>query len=377
MTEMPRLSDALEPNNLRLFFAATSWVGDLARGLEADAGLAVRLARAISPFGLPADGSGQPVFAPLRPFRVKALEGKRIGLVASGGSGATAALCGVRRALEEAGLDVVVLSACSGSMLFASLWAAGLPAEEMAQFWLRLRTRDYIDPAWGALARAPLRAFRGFGGLLRGEAVERTFAKRFGNMTLGQLQIPLSVVLWNVDLNTVEHASTTRTPALPLAKAVRAAISIPLFVQPVRIGEHLYGDGGVVDIFPTTPLAEYEPLDLVIGVNCYMPRNFDGEDVSGWLERRWSILRASGQLRYSVYLELARERARALGARLRLLHPVSYDRVRGAHFYEQFADRRDWPSFMRAGHDSARRLLEQIARQRALPAPREHAGQLP
>lgn len=357
MTRRP--SEVLEPNNLRLAFAAVSFFEDFARAGASDARLLGRMARALSP--LPqARSPGGAGFAPRRALAVPALRGKRIGLVASGGSGATAALCGVRRAFEEAGLDVVAISACSGSMLFASLWAAGFDSDEMARFWLELRTRDYVDPGWGSVALAPLRRFRGFGGLLRGAALERTFERQLGDLTLGHTSIPLSAVVWNIDLNRVEYIGTRTTPEMRLARAVRTAISIPIFVEPVQLGDHMYGDGGVVDIFPTSPLLDEEPLDLVLGVNCYMPEDFAGEDVSGWTRRTWSILRASGQLRYAAYLELAREHARALGKRLVLIHPVPYAEVRGAQFYDQFLDRRQWPRFMRLGHEAARAALEQL-----------------
>lgn len=358
---MRRPSDLLEPNNLRLLFGVTDWARDAVQAVRADAGFVARAARALAPVSLPEPElpSGSP-FPAFRPLKVPALAGKRIGLVASGGSGATASLCGVRRAFEEAGLGVVALSACSGSMLFASLWAAGLDAEQMARFWLELRQRDYLDPQWKNLLRAPLRRFRGFGGLLHGEALEQTYLGRFGAMKLGETKVPLSVVLWNVDKNELLYAGSKTTPDLVLARAVRAAISIPIFVEPVRMGAHELGDGGVVDIFPTAPLAAEEPLDLVIGLNCYLPEGFAGEDVSGWMGESWSILRASGQLRWAVYLELAREHAKSLGERLVLLHPVPYAEVRGARFYDTFLDRREWPRYMRLGHAAARAALERL-----------------
>lgn len=172
---MERMTDALEPNNLRLLFAAYNAGRDLVRDLREDLSFARTVVRTLGPAG---GADVPPVVAPIFPaasrFSAPALVGKRIGLVASGGSGATSALCGVRRAFEDAGLEVAAISACSGSALFASLWASGLDADEMARFWLSMRSRDYLDPDFRRLALAPLRGFRGFGGLLRGDAIERT-----------------------------------------------------------------------------------------------------------------------------------------------------------------------------------------------------------
>jgi phosphohistidine swiveling domain-containing protein len=200
--------------------------------------------------------------------------------------------------------------------------------------------------------------FSHFGGLLRGAAVERTFHRRLHGLKLGQTRIPLYIVVWNIDHNRVEYVGTKNTPRLSIARAARIAISIPLFVEPVRYRGDLYGDGGVVSIFPARPLLEFEePLDLVIGVNCYYRENFDGHDVTGWRNQPWAIMRASGQLRSAIHLELAREQMCLLGPRLKMLHPVPHTEVRGTKFYESFLDRSRWPAYMRSGYHAARRLL--------------------
>ena len=346
--------DLLEPNNLRSVFA---------QDLREDLSFARILWRSLGPARRRPPPAPAPVFGAARPLDVAGLAGKRIAVVSSGGSGATAALVGVRRAFEDAGLEPVLLSACSGSVLFATLWACGLSAEEIAQFWLAMPTGDYVDPGWGTIARGALHRLRGTTGLLRGEAIERAFRRRLGDRTLGETQIPLAVVVWNIDANRVEYLSTHRTPTLPLARVARIAISIPVMVEPVRLGDAWYGDGGIVDIFPTAPLADVAPIDLVIGTNSYLPENFAGMAIGDWYHQPWSILRASGQLRYAVYLELAREHVRQLGDRLELLHPVPHAEVRGARFYESFFDRGGWPRYMRLGHAAARDALLR----RALP----------
>lgn len=356
------MRNILEPNNLRLLFSAYNSVVDVVVDLADDASFVRTLARAFGPAArLAPPPIREPIFPSSRPYSLPALAQQRIGLVASGGSGATASLCGVKRAFEDAGLEVAAISACSGSVLFATLWACGLSSEEMARFWLSLRTCDYVDPSFRAFARATLHAYRGFGGLLRGEAIERTYSRRLGRLTLGQTRIPLSDVVWNIDRNEVEHLSTRTTPDFPVARAARVAISIPIMVEPVRIGSHYYGDGGIVDIFPVQPLLE-EPLDRIIGLNFYLPHDFQGDDIGHWYDESFSILRASSQLRYATYLELAREHVRQLGPRLTLLHPVPYEEVRGAKFYESFLDRSRWLSFMQRGYEVTRAALLELDR---------------
>jgi NTE family protein len=359
---MSVLSRALEPNNLRLLFAGGGWVADVAHEMREDARFARKVATALSPWQdeLEPSVTDDALPAPT-PLSVPSLRGKRVGIVASGGSGALASLCGVRRALEEADAEVSAISACSGAVLFASLWAFGLSAEEMLRFWTSLRMSDYVDPDWRAVLRAWRRGFRDFAGLMRGEAIERTFRARFGDTRLGDARTPLFIPAWDIDRNRLVHIGSTTTPDLPLAVAVRTAISIPIFYEPVRIGGHLYGDGGIVSIFPARPLASLRPrLDMVLGVNCYFPRDFDGEDLTGWRTRSFAIARASAQLRTCVSLELAREEVRLLGDRLLLLHPVPYTEIAGARFYETFLDRSGWPRFARLGHECARSALADL-----------------
>ena len=207
--------------------------------------------------------------------------------------------------------------------------------------------------------------FRGTTGLLRGDAIERTFRRCLGDRTLGQTKIPLAVVVWNIDENRVEYLSTRRTPELSVARVARIGISIPIMVEPVQLGHAWYGDGGIVDIFPVAPLADEAPIDLVIGTNSYLPENFAGMPIGDWAREPWSILRAAGQIRYAGYLELAREHVRQLGDRLELLHPVPHAEVQGARFYESFFDRGAWPLYMRQGRDATRAALERRAHARS------------
>ncbi len=362
------LTSMVDPNNLRSVFSGLSMARDVVQRLREDGAFVWRIRRALLPIPFEREPMLPPeVFPDAEPFEVRSLAGKKIAIVASGGSGATASLIGVQRACEEAGIRPATISACSGAVLFASLWACGLDAAAVARFWLTLPRNGYVDPDWRNLLHAAGAAFRRWGGLMSGDALEHSFRALLGDRRLGETLIPFSAVVWNIDLNRIEYIGTRFTPQLPVAVAARVGISIPIFVEPVQIGPHLYGDGGVVEIFPVRPVLEDQP-DLVVGLNCYLPESFAGEDLSGWRDRTFGILRASEQLRWSGMLELAREQARLAGERLLLLHPVPYPQVRGARFYETFLDRKGWPSFMRAGRMAAREAL--LRRDETAEAPR-------
>lgn len=358
---MAFLGRALDPNNLRPVFEAWWSAVDLVDGVREDAGFLGRMQRALLPLPFQRDPAlPAKVFPAPSPLDPGTLRGRRVAVVASGGSGALASMIGVQRAFEEASIRPVAISAASAAVLFTLPWAFGISAEEAARFWMTLPRHGYVDPDWRALLRAAAGSFGGWGGFLQGDALEASFRGLLGDRLLGEAEVPFSTVVWNIDLNRVEVIGTKETPDLPAAVAARVAISIPIFVEPVQIGAHLYGDGGVIDVFPVRPVLEQAP-DVVVGVNCYLPEDFAGDDVSGWHSRKFAIVRASAQLRWSGMLAMAREQARLAGDRMVLLQPVPHAQVRGARFYDLFFDRTRWPAFMRDGRQSARQALQRLS----------------
>ncbi len=355
------LGAVLDVFRLRQYFNAITRARELAAGLREDAGLltdAARAALALPPG--PVSVEERQPFPPIQPYSTQVAKGQRIALAATGGSGAMASLVGAARALEEAGLHPSVYSLCSGSALFGFPLAAGLSAEEVADFTLGLLPRDYVDLDWSRLLRLALTAGRGFAGVIAGDAIEDTYRWLLGDMTLGDLPIPAYAPIWNVEQNRVEFIGPQTYPKLSVARAVHMAVALPLFIQPVEFNGFHWCDGGIVDIFPVHPLLDIEqPCDVTLAINGFYPPGFDGEDATGWEYRKASILYVASQVRTCQQIELAREnllRLRA-GSKLIMIEPVSYETVRGVGFYRQFLSTRDWAGFMRAGRDEARQAL--------------------
>jgi len=323
-------------------------------------------------------------FGPLEPFPAAWLEGKRVALMATGGSGALASVVGAARALEEAGVRPAVISLCSGSALFGFPVAAGMPADEVAEFLLGFQPEDYVDVDWRMLAALVPTAARGFAGVIRGERIEATYRRLLGDMRLGDLPIPAYVPVWSVEENRLDYLGPRTHPDLSVARAVRMAVALPLFVEPVALGDQWWCDGGIVDIFPVRPVLEIEaPCDVALAVNGFYPPGFAGEDARGWQDRRGSILYVASQVRTCQQAELARVNLRRLEASSEVLmtEPVPYQKVRGVGFYRQFLDPSEWPDFMRAGRSAARqavldhRLGPDAAAAGAAAAARAHRAQ--
>jgi NTE family protein len=185
-----------------------------------------------------------------------------------------------------------------------------------------------------------------------------------GDMTLAEMPIPAYAPIWNVEANRLEFLGPATYPHVTVARAVRMAVSLPLFLEPVELAGSHWCDGGIVDIFPVIPTLDLEPrADVAIAVNGFYPPEFVGEDVTGWEQRAASIVTIAGQVRTCQQAELARVNLGRLrdAMPVAMIEPVPYGKVRGLGFYRQFLNNREWPEFMRAGRSEGLRALESIA----------------
>jgi NTE family protein len=238
------------------------------------------------------------------------------------------------------------------------MWAAGMSAQEMAEFSLRWKPEDYLDIQWLGLPRFALSALRGFTGIAKGEAIERLFDERVRGMRCGETPVPIKTIVFNMDLGRVEYFGTAETPDLTIGHLVRVAIALPLFIESVRVGDHLYVDGGIIEVWPVQPVLDEGGIDHVIGVNFMLPERFEPKDITGWPDRLGGLFEASRQLQQGYHLELAQRARRELGERLTLIDPIDYSELHGTSFYDLFIDRRHWPRLIRQGYDAATAALD-------------------
>jgi NTE family protein len=345
------LDAILDIHRVRQYFNVILRARSAAAAVGKDMDFLDALRRGLLP--LPFDHQPAPgqVFAPLDGAPPRPLAG-RVGVVASGGSGALASLIGVAKALEESGTAVSVYSLCSGSALFGFPLGAGMSPDEVAELTASVRPGDFLDVGWRELAGLVPSLARGWDGIVRGDRLEAFYRAQLGDLTLGQMAVPAYSPIWNVERNQLQFLGPKTYPDVPVAHAIRMAVSMPLLIKPVVHEGLSWCDGGIVDIFPVRPVLDIEPaVDIAVAVNCYYPHEFQGEDATGWDARPFSIVSAASQVRTCQHVQLAREHL----ARLRreavtlLVEPVPYWKVAGTGFYQQFLDNREWPEFMRAG----------------------------
>jgi len=358
------LDARLDLYEIKRSFERVNELLDLATA-TADARFLRRARRALLPLPLidrPAPVDAASVLPPWRARPARALAGKRVAVVATGGGGAAVATIGVARAFEEAGIEPALIVGCSGGAIWGAMWAAGMSASEMAEFSLSWRPEDYLDIQWLRLPRFALSALTGFTGIVAGEAVEQLVDERLRALPVGETPLPFESIVYNMDLGRVEYFGTTLTPDVTIGHLVRIAIALPVFIQAVPVHGHLYVDGGIVELWPAEPVLENDGFDRVFGLNFMLPAGFEPQDITGWGTSRMGILQASRQLQQGYHLEMARRAQRRLGERLTLIDPVAASELRGVRFYELFIDRSHWPRLIRQGYDAATAALEPFRR---------------
>jgi NTE family protein len=306
----------------------------------------------------PADISA--LFPPFQARPIPALADKRIGMIAGGGSGGCVSLIGVRRAFEEAGIEPALISSCSGGTLWGSMWAAGLSANEMAEFSLAWEIEDYLDIQWRKIPGFVASALKGFIGLAKGDAIQHTFEERFGDLTVGELPIPLTTMVYDMDRGGVDYFGSLSHPELTIGMLVRIAIALPLVLEASRIDGHLYVDGGIVDLLPAGPLREDGEIDHVIAVNVMLPPQLEPPDISGFEHRFMGILDAARQAEQGFHVELARRTREEFKGRFTMIDAADHTLLRGPGFFDLFLDRTRWPELIRYGYERATAELDQL-----------------
>src|SRR3954447_7486410 len=334
-----RLSRAVELKRAPILRAAMSafdglrgtarLAGELASRAR-DPGFLVNARRTLLPLPLVDRPSRppRPVFASTRARPAAALRGKRVAVAGGAGGGRTVALIGVARAFEEARVEPTLVSACSGSVLWASMWAAGLSAREMADFSLSWQPQDYLGIQWARAPRAAVAAARGFTGIAKGRALENLFDQRLWHMTAGETEFPLRTLVYNLGRRRLESFGSEQTPDLRLGELARIAMARP--GEAVRVEGNLYVDGSTIERQPATRLM-IERFDHVFALDVGRRGDVRGDD------------------------------------RLTPIEPFDDLVSSEMDLYDLFIDRRKWPELMLAGYRAARDAFGPFSRRPAQP----------
>lgn len=165
---------------------------------------------------------------------------RAIGLVLSGGGARAMSHLGVIEELVAAGVRIDRVAGVSlGALVAASVARGDNPEESYAlfekHFVHRHPTKDYTIPVVS---------------LLRGGRTTRAIAEEFGDTQIESLMLPY----WCASTDLLRREVVLHSRG-SLAHAVRASLSLPGVFPPVRDGDRLLVDGGVIDNLPVEVMA--------------------------------------------------------------------------------------------------------------------------
>lgn len=176
---------------------------------------------------------------------------KKIALVLSGGGARGLAHIGAIETLESHGYEITSIAGCSMGALIGGMYAAGkLP--EVKDWVLALDRRKVLSLVDFSLSLTHL---------VKGDRVMEALKEIVPDVNIEALPIPYTAVAtdWNSGKEVVfDHGS--------LYDAIRASISIPLFLNPVRREDMLLVDGGLVNSLPLNRVVRHSG-DLLFGIN--------------------------------------------------------------------------------------------------------------
>ncbi|MBS0307758.1 MAG: patatin-like phospholipase family protein [Proteobacteria bacterium] len=177
----------------------------------------------------------------------------KVALVLGGGAARGFAHIGVIKVLEAQGIVPDMVVGTSAGSLVGALYAAGNNGFALQKLALDMDEAEISD--WSV----PL--FAKSSGVLKGEALQNYVNKTLSNLPLEKMRIPFGAVA--TDLHSGQAILFRRGNT---GQAVRASSAVPGIFQPVKIGGHMYVDGGLVAPVPTR-FAREMGADFVIAVN--------------------------------------------------------------------------------------------------------------
>ncbi|MBO9533799.1 MAG: hypothetical protein J7513_12590, partial [Solirubrobacteraceae bacterium] len=193
-----------------------------------------------------------------------------------------------------------------------------------------------------------------------GDAVQQTFDERFGGRLVGDFDIPLTSIVYDMDRGGVEYFGPDTHPELTIGQLVRIAIALPLVIEAEEVDGHLYVDGGVIDLLPVKPLLDDGGIDHVVAVNVMLPPQLQPDDLTGWQDRLMGILDAARQAEQAFHVELARRSLESFGSAVTIIDAADHQLLRGPSFFDLFLDRSRWPELIEHGYRQATAELDRL-----------------
>ncbi len=224
---------------------------------------------------------------------------KRTALVLSGGGSRAVAHIGTIKALEEGQVKIDYIIGVSMGAFVGAMYASGMTPDEMEAFFLNNDVESWVNSGNDSMAQNLLMQDDdgssmvsmdfdiGKQGIEYGVPTHFISANRLNfelmkmlspscvaaHNDFDQLMVPFRCVATDIDKNRLVVLKKGS-----LCRSVRASMTFPFLLNPIRIDSALLFDGGMMDNFPvSTAIEEFNP-DIIIGSKAagnYDPPNED------------------------------------------------------------------------------------------------------
>ncbi len=182
----------------------------------------------------------------------------RIGLALGGGAALGLAHIGVLRVLSDEGIAVHCVAGTSAGSVVGAAFCAG---RSWGEIWDAARHLEWSHIVSLAVPRR---------GVLRLDKLERYMERMTGVRDFAGLRIPFAAVATDLERGRPVVFTTGS-----IARAVRASCSVPGLFEPLRDGDAMLVDGGLVDDVPAD-VARAMGADVVVAVNLHAHRHQSG-----------------------------------------------------------------------------------------------------
>ncbi len=174
----------------------------------------------------------------------------KVALALSGGGARGIAHIGVIKALEDLGYEITALSGSSAGALVSVFYASGYTPEDMLRTLKEVRWASILRPSF------PRK------GLIRWEKAIKVLEELLGVRRVEDLKKKVFICV--TDLLSARSLYFDKGDLVPL---VLGSCSLPGIFEPVRYGDHLLIDGGVMNNLPVEPLMGIEAFKVGVDVN--------------------------------------------------------------------------------------------------------------
>ena len=156
------------------------------------------------------------------------------GITFSGGGAKCLAQAGFLQYLLEQGIEPDIISGVSGGAIIAALYASGNSPKEILDILLSIRIFSLRNFSFNRL------------GLINSSKISLLLNKHFYTSTFEGLKIPIKIAVTNLTKGKIEVFSDGE-----IIKPLAASFAYPGIFTPVKIGQEIYADGGILNNYPS------------------------------------------------------------------------------------------------------------------------------